>query len=441
MIKKSVKAINFVVGKTTEGVLRSSLFFVKTFGKSIGYTERVVDAAFSGTKKIIGSNGKKGVGIFTGGLRKKFGLNTAGVRARISTLEDKMRDLYLNIGKIGSGGDSKNIYDSNEVKAITEQIKNYEKEIDGLRKYLTELEATETLNIPLKKISMKIKAGFEGKAKRSLEFSVNNCIRRTKFHLRSDAIIFEKALKDLLHDELDIKRLAVSEIGKIGNKNAAPVLKEALRLNEPALQAEIINSLILLEDSEVFSICKKYIKHELPGLRTACVRGLYQAGKSEAVPLLIEALRDENVEVRNSAAIFLGWLEAKSATPSLLQVASDDVDKRVRKNAIQALSNVRDESSIIPLIRLLSDDDKEVREKIMVAVERISGNPLKFNNSAGKVERLKEIEALKELWMKKKYGISNGGLPSNEIVTKNEDEKQKGNNKKAAAETKADAEG
>jgi len=207
---------------------------------------------------------------------------------------------------------------------------------------------------------------------------------------------------------MDIKRLAVSEIGKLGNKHAGPVLMEALAINDQELQAEIINALIQVDDGDVFAICKRHIKHPYAGVRTACVRGLYKVGQAEAAPLLIEALKDENMEVRNSSAMFLGWIESKEAIPSLLQVAAADSDVRVRKSAIQALENIRDQGAVLPLIRLLNDDAKDIRDKALVTLERITGETLTVSTSEDAKDRLADVNRLKTWWIKKKHEIDNG---------------------------------
>jgi len=391
----------------------SALFFVKSAGKSCGYTKQAVSSVYNDTKRFVGLGYKKPVGLFTGGLRKKFGLNKSEVQAKIAMLENKIRNLYLEIGKIGSGvEDEEDLLATAEVREIIDQIKKLENESSSLRKYLGELEDSQKQQLPLKKLSIKPKGGFEGRIRKRMISTVENCLKKAKFSLRSDAIVFEKSLHDLLDEETDIKRLAVSELGRLGNRHAAPVLKEALKLNDAELQAEIINSLIQLEDKEVFNICKSFLKHEYAGIRTACIRGLYKIGQSQSVPLLIEAIKDENVEARNSAVMFLGWLEAKPAVPSLLQAAAVDADLRVRKSAILSLANIRDEGSVLPLIRLLSDDLSEIREKILHALERITGEAITFNNSANKKERLKNIDDLKEWWIKKRHGISESSIAS-----------------------------
>jgi len=408
----SVDNLKGVMGKVSSGVTNalcsSMLFVVKASGKSVGYAGRVAGGVFNAAKKLVGYGSKKSAGMFTGGLRKKFGLTKAEVQAKLAIVDNKIRELYLEIGKMGSSSDDiDGVLATAEAAVIIEKIKKLEDEGKALNKYLAEVETAERQGLPLAKFSVKPRGAIEGQIFKRMSSVAVSCTKKATFTLRSDAIIFEKALRDLLEAEMDIKRLAVSELGKLGNKHAGPVLKEALAINDQELQAEIINALIQIDDGEVLPICKRYIKHPYAGVRTACVRGLYKAGQAEAGPLLIEALKDENMEVRNSSAMFLGWIESKEALPSLLQVAAADTDLRTRKSAIQALENIRDQGAVLPLIRLLNDDAKEIRDKTLVTLERITGETLAVSKSDDVKERLADVKRLKAWWIKKKYEIAN----------------------------------
>jgi len=418
---ENVKKLRGVMGRVSSGLANilfgSLLLAVKTSGRSVGYAGRVAGGVCHATKQLIGHGSRRSAGIFTGGLRKKFGLTKAEVQAKLAIIDNRIRDLYLEIGKMGTGKDDiDGILATAEAGEIIEKIKKLEDESSALNKYLAELEAAERQGLPLTKFSVKPRSGIEGQLFKRMSSVVESCTRKATFTLRSDAIIFEKALRDLLEAEMDIKRLAVSELGKLGNKHAGPVLKEALSINNQELQAEIINALIQIEDGEVLPICKRYFKHPYAGVRAACVRGLYKAGQKagqkvgqdEVAPLLIEALKDDSMEVRNSSAMFLGWLESKPAVPSLLQLAAADGDLRVRKSAVQALENIRDQGAVLPLIRLLHDDSKDIRDKVLVALERITGETLPVSNSDDDKHRLADINRLKKWWIKKKHEIANG---------------------------------
>ncbi|MBI4766559.1 MAG: HEAT repeat domain-containing protein [Deltaproteobacteria bacterium] len=387
----------------------SLLFVVRTSGRSIGYAGRLAGGVCQAAKQLVGFGSTKSAGIYTGGLRKKFGLTKAEVQAKLAVLENKIRESYLEIGKKGTGGDDiDNLLATVEVKELIQSIKDLEDESKSLSRYLAELEAAERQGVTLDQRSLKPRSAIEDQLFKRLRSVAESAAKKATFPLRSDAIIFETALRDLLEAEMDIKRLAVSELGKLGNKQAGPVLKEALSVNNDELRAEIINALIQIADSEVFPICKRFLKHPYAAVRTACVRGLYKSGKGEAAVLLVEALTDDDMEVRNSASLFLGWLESKEAIPALLQVAAADSNPRVRRSALQALENIRDPGAVLPLIRLLNDDSRDIREKVLVTLERITGETLTVSQGGEVKDRMDDVNRLKEWWIKKKYDITNG---------------------------------
>lgn len=413
MMAQIIENVGGVLGKVSNEV--ATIFYdgllsvVRTSGRSIGYAGRVAGSVCQTAKQLVGYGAKKSAGIYTGGLRKKFGLTKAEGQAKLAVLENKIRELYLEIGKKGTGVDDIDaILATAEVKELIQSIKELEDESTSLSRYLAELEAAERQGIPLNKLSLKPRSAIEDQLFKRMRSVAESATKKATFPLRSDAIIFEKALRDLLEAEMDIKRLAVSELGKLGNKQAGPVLKEALSIDNDDLRAEIINALIQIDDSEVFSVCKRFLKHPYAAVRTACVRGLYKAGKGEAESLLVGALTDDHMEVRNSASLFLGWMESKEAIPALLQVAAADSNLRVRKSALQALENIRDTGAVLPLIRLLNDDSKDIREKVLVTLERITGETLTISPEDETRDRLADINRLKEWWIKKKYEIANG---------------------------------
>ncbi|MBF0365822.1 MAG: HEAT repeat domain-containing protein [Oligoflexia bacterium] len=397
---------------------RGSFSLIKALGKGIGKSCGLVESMTKGVRstpsKIAGINlsSKKVTGLFTGGLRKKFGVNKSEVKTRISYLKGQINELYLEMGKLGAQNidPEKSVFDSKEVQELTLQIENYEKEVNSLNKYLNEIEELEKQNIRLSDINLQDKdqEHLEG-SDRKIQSAIESCIKKSKFPLKSDALIFQKILYDLLDKDVDIRRLAVGQLGKLGHKQCAAVLKEVLKIKNEQLQAEVINALILLEDHELFNLCKIFIKHDYTPLRSACVRGLYKVGKQESIPYLVATLQDENAEIRNSSAMFLGWLDAKVAIPSLLQAALD-FDKRVRLSAISSLANIRDETSVLPLARLLNTDDKEIRKKVTSAISKIIGDDFKFKSDANEEERSQEITDFKDWYLKKKHGMRTAAL-------------------------------
>lgn len=91
-----------------------------------------------------------------------------------------------------------------------------------------------------------------------------------------------------------------------------------------------------------------------------------------AIELLIKALKDENIEIRQRAANALGFLGDQRATEPLIEALNDTTI--IRSNAAAALGKIGDERAVIPLIEVLIDEDETVQLNVMGALEKI-GEP------------------------------------------------------------------
>jgi HEAT repeat protein len=89
-----------------------------------------------------------------------------------------------------------------------------------------------------------------------------------------------------------------------------------------------------------------------------------------AVTALIVALRDEDPNVRITAAGSLGRVKDPSAVTALVEVL-DDSHVNVRRTAAWALGEIRSRAAVTPLIRALSDKDWALRAPAAEALGRI----------------------------------------------------------------------
>jgi HEAT repeat protein len=92
-----------------------------------------------------------------------------------------------------------------------------------------------------------------------------------------------------------------------------------------------------------------------------------------AVPALVAALRDSQVEVRVVAAAALWRLPDAAAVPSLIRLTRD-ADPSARQWAVLALGVARDPRSVAGLVGLLTDPVEDVRMDAIRSLGRI-GHP------------------------------------------------------------------
>ncbi len=86
-----------------------------------------------------------------------------------------------------------------------------------------------------------------------------------------------------------------------------------------------------------------------------------------AVPALIDALKDRDVDVRRAAAQALANLEDPRAVPGLI-AALGDGDAQVRASAAMALGSLEDRRAVPGLLALLKDSSVEVRRYALSAL-------------------------------------------------------------------------
>jgi hypothetical protein len=351
---------------------------------------------------------QKAAEVFSTGLGVVKPREVKEVEARINEYEKKIKTLYFEIGKEGAKYSAdENPLETEEVQKLITDVREHEKEIQRLETRIDEIK--EQKKEKKKKTRAKIirfakkpsKASVE-QVKKKVESAIDKAVKQGEFDNRSDREIFSKVAHDLLDNEMEIKILAAGELGKIKNNAGVPILLEALNFGDADLDIDIINSLIAIDDERAIPVFKEKVADKRFRVRIGCLRGLYKlADDQEATPFLMEALRDENAEVRRTAVTFIGWKDYDDAVPALVQCLRDE-KTRVRKAAVSALANLKDESAVLPLIKVLADKNLEIRQKAFEAVQVISGKEITFDvNAAGK--QLKEdVGKLRDWWQKER---------------------------------------
>ncbi|MCG6552096.1 MAG: HEAT repeat domain-containing protein [Candidatus Magnetominusculus sp. LBB02] len=421
----AVKSFDYTVDwfiKVTEAVKKSSPGIVDT---TVDLSKKTGDAIVRGVVKsgdyIAGGVSKMGElfsrvdfgSIDFGALKMpelKLGSGKDDLRDKIAEYEGKIKNLYFEIGKEGASEDKS---DSDKVRKMIEDVKDYEKEIQRLKARIVELEdlkreesqkKSETKRETAKTSKKKL---AEPQVDSLIKSAIEKALKHGKFETDSDKAIFNKIANDLLDMEMDVKILAATELGKMGNKASSGVLVEAVHYDNHYLTAEVINSLINIGDKKAVAICKEMAASSNPKVRMNSLRGLYKLGKEDEIyPYLTDALKDEHADVRRQAVTFLGWKDCAEAVPGLVQ-SLQDKDESVRKAAVSALANIKDNSAVLPLMRTLADDNLEIRQKSLEAIKMISAKDITFNIELTGEALAKSVSELKDWWQRERMdGIS-----------------------------------
>ena len=92
-----------------------------------------------------------------------------------------------------------------------------------------------------------------------------------------------------------------------------------------------------------------------------------------AVPALVEALKDNDRDVRIRAAKALGEIGDASATDALIDCLKHDKDRGVRTNAVISLGHIGDRSAVPALTGILDHNNLTLRSNAAYALVQIAG--------------------------------------------------------------------
>ncbi len=108
-------------------------------------------------------------------------------------------------------------------------------------------------------------------------------------------------------------------------------------------------------------------------IRDNAINSLGLIGDRHAVGPLLESLREQNVYIRDNAITALGRLRDPRAVEPLIALLGDR-NVYLRDNAACALGEIGDRRAIEPLRAALNDENWYVRETAARSLERLSGN-------------------------------------------------------------------
>lgn len=345
------------------------------------------------------------------------------IEAKIGEYEEKIKASYYEIGKEGTSSEQ---LESDKVRKLISDAKEYEREIERLKSRISEIDEQLNEERSSKEALRKEKKKKETPIKKLLKVSeksvpdllrgaIEKAVKHGAFETDSDKAIFDKIANDLLDNEMEVKILAATELGKIANPAAVPILFEAVKYGNSYLTTEIINALINMDDQKAVSLFKDTITDANHKVRISSLRGLYKLGSDdEILPVFLECLKDDHAEVRRTAITYIGWKDYVDSVPGLVQTLLDKEEK-VRKAAVSALANIKDKTAVLPLMRVLSDSSVEIREKALDTIKAITGQDVTFDLNLTDKELTDSINDLKEWWQSER--LSNIDLSVTESMS------------------------
>jgi len=200
----------------------------------------------------------------------------------------------------------------------------------------------------------------------------------------------------LLKDTSILVRMKEAQrLGLEGVKEAVPDLIETLKDESAGVRISAVVSLGYLEDKRAIKPLIKVLENDKSaGVKIMAAQTLGRFRGKKVAKALSDAVEDKDPKIRGTASRALGETGGEAAVEKLLQIAENDADGSVKQSAINALT------SIVEMRRI----GKDSRTAIEKAIKKAGSNKnKKVRNTAQKaLKRLKKIPEKPEKKVEKK---------------------------------------
>ncbi|MDA8214663.1 MAG: HEAT repeat domain-containing protein [Nitrospiraceae bacterium] len=202
----------------------------------------------------------------------------------------------------------------------------------------------------------------------------------TKGNVYADDI--DKLILKLQHNDLRVRILAIEELGRIRDDESVRALMSVIENQgeDWKIQIRVVKLLAEIKNPRAVDLLIKvlddpFFTYDCPALKwnAALALGNFK-NYSKVVDVLIDALTDKTLYVREAAMQSLGNIGDRKAVPYLISALSDK-SFAIRMSAIKALGKTGDESAIPFVKRVLDNDaDPHIRDEAVKALRKLNEN-------------------------------------------------------------------
>jgi HEAT repeat protein/energy-coupling factor transporter ATP-binding protein EcfA2 len=177
-------------------------------------------------------------------------------------------------------------------------------------------------------------------------------------------------LRAFQHPDIKVRVVAIATVGKLQDSSVVPQLLRMLRDMRKSIRKEAVKSLGQFKDPSIVPLLVKSLRDFNASVREESAIALGKIGSESAIPALEKSLRDFNVSVRKESAIALGKIGGKSALSILLNRIQNK-NSEVRQSSALGLGEIRDSQAVPMLLNYIQDKNSEVRESVVWTLGQI----------------------------------------------------------------------
>lgn len=223
-------------------------------------------------------------------------------------------------------------------------------------------------------------------------------VRKTAVDILLDDYPVEKYIHGLIQllsieDNAGARNSAIEALIRLGKK-ATGYLIDAFKTPNRDVRKFIIDVLGEQRDSRSLPLMLEAIRDEDENVSATAVEHLGKIGEVSVVDALIEILDGGDLWVAYPAADALGRIGNKKAVPHLLTALKK---KTLREPVMKALGRLSDASTLEHIVPLLADPSKNIHEEALKTIEKFYHNGVDADFITGEMRRILGPKAMELL--------------------------------------------
>jgi HEAT repeat protein len=189
----------------------------------------------------------------------------------------------------------------------------------------------------------------------------------------SAVVVLSDAVKQ--SSDPGLRLAALKGLGRIGNRDALPLLKQALTKGRAFERVMAAESLLLMGDNSGLPLLRATLNNHSDGNAQAMAAvALGYAHDPTSLPMLRQALTDQNIDVRLGAAAALTHYNDAGGI-AYLRGAIRDQDQVTRRHAAELFDDIAFDAGHPILVDALSSSDAEVQLAAVKTLGTGGGDP------------------------------------------------------------------
>ena len=189
----------------------------------------------------------------------------------------------------------------------------------------------------------------------------------------SAVVVLSDAVKQ--SSDPGLRLAALKGLGRIGNRDALPLLKQALTKGRAFERVMAAESLLLMGDNSGLPLLRATLNNHSDGNAQAMAAvALGYAHDPASLPMLRQALTDQNIDVRLGAAAALTHYNDAGGI-AYLRGAIRDQDQVTRRHAAELFDDIAFDAGHPILVDALSSSDAEVQLAAVKTLGTGGGDP------------------------------------------------------------------